>query len=98
MKKETAYGVLWNHLRYLTKFSSDNNKTYFGKNYIVNKAIHLGLRWAVKHAFRYLNQFHANGTVSKFAGCYRVKARYLNRVKPKPRVKVKSELNKKNND
>lgn len=94
MKKETAYSAIWTHLRFLTGYHSVDSKTYFGKDYVVNEAKRLGLRWAVAHANRYLNQFVANGTASKKAGCYRVKARYMNLVEPKPRVKVASELNR----
>jgi hypothetical protein len=97
MKKETAYGALWNHLRFLTHFECPEVKPYFGKAYILSEAKRLGMRWAMKHAKRYLNQFVANGTVSKKLGGYRVKARYMNLVEPKPRVKVASELNRNGN-
>jgi hypothetical protein len=100
MKKETAYGVLWSILRHESKYvkarlpKDETHKVYFGKNYILDQLRAFGYRWAMKHAKRYLNQFVANGTVSKKAGCYRVKAKYMNLVEPKPRVKVASELNR----
>jgi hypothetical protein len=72
--------------------------SYFGYKYIVNEMKRLGMRQHTTHARRYLNQFVANGTASKKAGCYRIKNRYINRTEPKSRVKVKSEINRIRND
>jgi hypothetical protein len=94
MKKETAYSALWNHMKFITKFESLDNKTYFNKNFIFARARQLGLRHVLPHAKRYLNQFVANGTVSKKAGCYRIKSRYMNLIEPKPRVKAPCEKEK----
>jgi hypothetical protein len=99
-KKETAYSVLWSVLRQETRFQQigrNDAKVYFGKGYILDQLRVFGYRWAMPHAKRYLNQFVANGTVSKKAGCYRIKAKYMNLVEPKPRVKVASELNRNRN-